>query len=320
MKSINENLQKQALKMLEGKEVDLIIGWEKGTDLVKTTPVFVDTPEKVNRLTYSPFAVTNLVKYLLDYQNLGDKIGVLVKGCDSRAVNRLIQDNQITKDRVVVLGIPCSGQLDPVKVLPKVDPTADLTGVEDKGDSFVLKTSKGDVTLSKKEFLREKCFACENPNPVVADVLLDKEVAKTSKNNDYADVKALEAMSVEEKNNYWNQQFNRCIRCYACRNACTACSCRECVFDMHEPYWVSKKTTLNDNTVFHLTRAMHVAGRCVDCGECDRVCPVDIPLRKLNQKVLKDIKELFGTPTPGSAAETESALGRFNPDDPEEFM
>ncbi|URW87892.1 4Fe-4S dicluster domain-containing protein [Blautia wexlerae] len=29
--------------------------------------------------------------------------------------------------------------------------------------------------------------------------------------------------------------------------------------------------------MFHIIRAFHVAGRCTDCGECDRVCPQGIP-------------------------------------------
>lgn len=319
MKKITEALKAEARKLLESNAVDLVIAYEQGSDLVHLTPLFATTPEKVDRISYNPFAVNNLGKYLLDYAPGEAKIGVVVKGCDSRALNRLIQDNCIPRERIVVIAVPCSGQLDPEKVLAKVDPRAELIEVIEQGDNYVLKTSAGDVTLNKKEFSREKCLTCETPVPVLSDITVG-EVKGEGKANDYAAVKQLEALSPAEKNTFWEKYFSRCIRCNACRNVCSACNCRECVFDMMEPYWVSKKTSLSDNTVFHLTRAMHVAGRCVDCGECDRVCPMDIPLRKLNQKVLKDVKELFGSPTPGSSAEAEIALGRYNPDDPEEFM
>lgn len=319
MIKIIEGLKAETKKLLESKAVDVVIAYEQGSDLLHMTPLFVDTPEKAERISYNPFAVNNLGKYLLDYATGDAKIGVLVKGCDSRALNRLIQDNCIPRERIVAIAVPCNGQLDPEKVLAKVDPRAELKEVLDQGDNYVLKTSSGDVTLSKKDYLREKCFTCETPVPVVSDLIIG-EIKGEGKVNDYQAVKQFEAMSPAEKSVYWEKQFSRCIRCYACRNACSACNCRECVFDMMEPNWVSKKTTLTDNTVFHMTRAMHVAGRCVDCGECDRVCPVDIPLRQLNQKLLKDVKDLFGTSTPGTTSEVEMALGRYNPDDPEEFM
>ncbi|EFK96527.1 protein containing 4Fe-4S binding domain, partial [sediment metagenome] len=32
-------------------------------------------------------------------------------------------------------------------------------------------------------------------------------------------------------------------------------------------------------------RAVHMAGRCIDCGLCEQACPADIPLRALYKKV-----------------------------------
>jgi len=36
-----------------------------------------------------------------------------------------------------------------------------------------------------------------------------------------------------------------------------------------------------------------MVGRCIDCGECERVCPMGIPLRQLYKKVEKEVKQLF---------------------------
>jgi Na+-translocating ferredoxin:NAD+ oxidoreductase RnfC subunit len=38
---------------------------------------------------------------------------------------------------------------------------------------------------------------------------------------------------------------------------------------------------------------MHLAGRCAGCAECERVCPMDIPLNLLNRKMAKELKELY---------------------------
>jgi formate hydrogenlyase subunit 6/NADH:ubiquinone oxidoreductase subunit I len=49
--------------------------------------------------------------------------------------------------------------------------------------------------------------------------------------------------------------------------------------------------------LFHLIRAVHMAGRCIDCGLCEDACPVDIPLRLLYRKSNEIVKDLFGYET-----------------------
>jgi Na+-translocating ferredoxin:NAD+ oxidoreductase RnfC subunit len=66
-------------------------------------------------------------------------------------------------------------------------------------------------------------------------------------------------------------------------------------------------------------RAFHLAGRCIGCGECERVCPMGLPLMKLNKKIEKEIKELFDY-KPGIDTEQKPLLAMFKPDDPEEFI
>lgn len=45
--------------------------------------------------------------------------------------------------------------------------------------------------------------------------------------------------------------------------------------------------------MFQVTRNIHVAGRCTDCGECERACPVNIPLRSLTREMYGIVDELF---------------------------
>ena len=45
--------------------------------------------------------------------------------------------------------------------------------------------------------------------------------------------------------------------------------------------------------MFHLIHAIHLAGRCTECGECERACPMNIPLGKLKKKINMDMLELF---------------------------
>jgi formate dehydrogenase subunit beta len=137
--------------------------------------------------------------------------------------------------------------------------------------------------------------------------------------DDYALVKEQEYLPPGEKAAYWNNEFSQCIRCYACRNICPVCTCKECIFDKKAPRWLTKSTALSENLVYHLIRAFHVAGRCVDCGECERACPMNIPLRSLNKKVEKDVMELFDY-TSGVDVDQPPPLATYQTSDLEEFI
>ncbi|MQL53362.1 dehydrogenase [Desulfofundulus thermobenzoicus] len=320
MKAIQERLRTTAQQLLESGQVNLVIGYGPGSEAGRVIPLFISKPEEASRLVWNPLCVNNLAKYLTDYRNHPGKVAVVVKGCDSRAVVRLLQDQQIQREQVVVLGIPCSGLVNPAAAATQLDPAARIVSAGEDGQAFHLETDRGTVNLNREESLLAKCRECENHTPVLADIMLGEGIADEAPADPFKAVKALEELPVAGKSAFWDRQFSRCLRCYACRNVCPACTCRECIFDQAEPCWVAKANNLSENTAFHLIRAFHVAGRCVDCGECDRVCPVDIPLRLLNRKILKDIKDLFHVPTPGTILEELPVLGAFSPADPDEFM
>jgi L-lactate utilization protein LutB len=125
-------------------------------------------------------------------------------------------------------------------------------------------------------------------------------------------------MSLVERDAYWQQMFSACIRCYACRNVCPVCSCKECCFDQED--WVGKGNNTSDNSFYHIIRAMHMAGRCVGCGECERVCPMHLPVMLLNSKLSLSIDELFDEDPVSMRLDTTATLSQFKLEDPEEFM
>ncbi|GLI34920.1 4Fe-4S dicluster domain-containing protein [Desulforhabdus amnigena] len=96
-------------------------------------------------------------------------------------------------------------------------------------------------------------------------------------------VQEIDSMTVEDRFRYWMAQFDRCIKCYGCRNICPMCFCKEC--SLEEPELIQKGELPTENPIFHLTRAIHMIGRCIDCGLCEEACPADIPLRTLYKKV-----------------------------------
>ena len=86
----------------------------------------------------------------------------------------------------------------------------------------------------------------------------------------------------------WRAEFEKCIKCYGCRNICPMCFCKECSLESEDV--VTKGEIPPDLPIFHLARAVHMIGRCVDCGLCEEACPASIPLRTLYKKV-NDIVE-----------------------------
>jgi ferredoxin len=151
----------------------------------------------------------------------------------------------------------------------------------------------------------------------VYDELIGEEgEIKDSKRFD--EVAKLEAMSPDERYEFWRGELSKCIRCNACRNICPACSCEHCVFDNPESGIAQKAAADSfEENMFHIIRAFHVAGRCTDCGECSRVCPQNIPLHLLNRKFIKDINELYGEFQAGEDTETRAPLNVFDKGDVE---
>ncbi|MDE5775440.1 MAG: 4Fe-4S dicluster domain-containing protein, partial [Treponemataceae bacterium] len=91
-----------------------------------------------------------------------------------------------------------------------------------------------------------------------------------------------------------------------------------CVFDNNAMYTSQKVAQVPfEESLYHIIRAWHVAGRCTDCGECSRVCPEHIPLHLLNRKFIKDINEIYGPYIAGSDMETKPPMLTFTQDDAE---
>jgi len=97
------------------------------------------------------------------------------------------------------------------------------------------------------------------------------------------------------------------------------CYCLECVVTKQKPQWTRRSTDVSENTAYHIQRAWHLSGRCIECGECERVCPVDIPIMTLNRKMTRDVKEMFSF-EPGIDVEAEPLLSCYNPQDHEEYI
>ena len=136
---------------------------------------------------------------------------------------------------------------------------------------------------------------------------------------DRALIERLRAMTRTERWAFWQQELSRCVKCYACRNSCPMCYCEHCTMDCNRPQWVPVASHALGNLEYHMVRAMHLAGRCVECGECGRACPVGIPVHLLTFFAEESTARQFGQRA-GHSAKLDYALSTFKPDDKETFI
>ncbi len=306
---MQEKLIARAKELLAEGKVQKVVGWRKGLFDYDVTPsVFTSAEDLEQNFVFNEFCGANLSKYLVkitreieikksttrmnntmakqrdpnaqDAPIPSEVALVFLKPNDTYSFTQLLKENRITRDDVYAIGVPCQDTL------------------------------KG----------AEPCGNCAGKKPVSCDEYIGVDPnAEVSQNTArMAEVEKLEAMSEAERFAFWQNEFSSCIRCNACRDICPACTCEKCVFDNNALYTSQKVAeTSFEESLYHIIRAWHVAGRCTDCGECSRVCPENIPLHLLNRKYIKDINEIYGEYQAGSDLETKAPMQSFKEDDAE---
>ncbi|MBO5925014.1 MAG: 4Fe-4S dicluster domain-containing protein [Clostridia bacterium] len=307
------DIKKKASEMLLSGEVKRVIGWKKGEFDYDLTPATFESVEELEDFVYDGFCGANLSKYLIKESKKEGKTLVFMKPCDTYSFNQLLKEHRIVRDNVYVVAIDCEGKLDIDKIKSKG--IKGILSVKEDGDEVIIDTIYGESKVVKGEVMLEKCLTCKSKEHVAYDESMAQGVENVSLDR-FSEVAKLEAMTADERYEFWRGELSKCIRCNACRNVCPACSCVKCVFD-NDASGVSAKSNANEfeESMFHIIRAFHVAGRCTDCGECSRVCPQHIPLHLINRKFIKDINTLYGEYQAGADVDSRGPLTNYTTDD-----
>jgi formate dehydrogenase subunit beta len=165
-----------------------------------------------------------------------------------------------------------------------------------------------------------------SPDGSLLDIA-DIEVMKTyigkadlsNPEKDRALIAELNKLSPAEKFAWWQKELSKCIKCYACRQSCPMCYCTRCTVEVNQPQWIPVKANTHGNMDWHILRAMHLAGRCISCGECGRACPVGIPCHLLTMHLADQVFNYFKVYA-GTSEKMSSVLSTYEPNDKESFI
>ncbi len=295
-------LREQVAALLHDGRVRVVAGYARGSLPGQMVPAFATDRAGAEALEWNERCAANLAVYLPRLLSRGarpaggppaagdGKVGIVIKSCDAKSVVGLMRENQLDREQVVLIGVPCTGMWEEGK-------------------------------------LAAKCYACADAVSPLADVIItpdptgaagpgERAVAADPRD---AEIAALQALPATERWDFWQRQFDRCLRCYACRAVCPLCYCETCVADKNQPQWVPVSIDGSGNTAWNVTRAMHLAGRCIDCDACTRACPADIRLDLLNRRISDQIEHSFGY-RPAADASVSPPLATYQPSDPDGFL
>ena len=314
---MQEQMISRAKALLQDGTVDRVLGWKIGEFKYDLTPAVFKSAEEIDDdFVYNTFSCANLSKYLIkETRKDCGKILIFVKPCDSYSLQQLIKEHRVNREKIYIIGIECFGKTDIEKVKDRgLSAICDIT---EDDTSITVETAYGEKEkIMKHEVMAERCLSCKSKKIVIFDELIGENGEVVEDCNRFDMVARLEAMTPDERFEFWQNELSRCIRCNACRNVCPACTCEKCVFDNDESGVAQKAAqTSFEESNFHIIRAFHVAGRCTDCGECTRVCPQHIPLHLLNRKFIKDANELYGEYQAGEDADSRYPMVDFTFDD-----
>ena len=185
---------------------------------------------------------------------LNKKAGILARPCDARVIVQYISERQIKRENVYIIGVDCVGMVD---------------------ENGSPRPGCQDCTVHKPPVYDE----------YIRDGRVDAIKAEKAETND------TDLAGNFEK---FKKEIDKCILCYACRQACYGCYCKTCFIERELPDWQPASIDAGTKMTFHLGRSMHLAGRCIECGACEASCQSGVNVRYIIKEVTKFIEDLYG--------------------------
>ena len=285
-------------KLLDEGKIDVVLAYADGDlDDGALIPYFARTAEDTDKIKWGDRCWQNLAPYL---HGRKDRIAIVAKPCDARAVVQFIIENQIERDNVYIIGMDCPGMIDAdgdprpgcgeckVRVAPVCDTRIVDERIAAHGDAAHGDAAHGDVPFVSND--------TKGTSPCAASPFATGSPSGSLKN--------------------FRDEIDKCILCYSCRQACYGCYCSTCFIQRDMPDWQPAEIDAGTKMTFHLGRAMHLAGRCVECGACEAACASGVNVRYIIKEATDFIEEMYGFRT-GMDFDTTQAMLTYKMDDKE---
>lgn len=175
---------------LESKRVDAVLAVKaRGGHRYDGTPVLITAPQEVIETAGSlHFASPNIARCLKEYLDgaSNQRIAVVCKPCDARAIIELAKRAQINLDNLLLIGVNCTGTLPPAKAKRMLEQEfgvnpGDVIGEDIEEGKLIIKLKDGTEKerdlgeLEEKGYgRRENCRRCEVNIPTMADLACGK--------------------------------------------------------------------------------------------------------------------------------------------------
>lgn len=276
-------LQAVARSILATGTAEGILGYAAGLAGDDIGPVFITKPEDATALLMPEGAPYGLLRLARDY--LSDRrIAVFARTCDIRAFIELVKRKCFAPEQVFTVGINCDAAPGPGArsscrrcEYPRAT-MADLEiSIGDSACAVTAHSARGEDVVKAAELGTADPFTL--PDSWCDTAVATQESDLTSDGD------------LEQRLEYWMGQFDKCIKCYGCRNACPLCYCKDCY--LNGGRGLVPGGQLAPPRIFHLTRLAHVADSCLNCGQCEAACPMGIPLTRLYHKLHRELAEIF---------------------------
>jgi formate dehydrogenase subunit beta len=165
-------------------------------------------------------------------------------------------------------------------------------GTMDKKTTFVEICSEKGTRLFEAA-IEADCIKVEQPSAEAIDIRKKKDYAAVELARQWQekDFTSLEQMSSDERFDYWFGQFSLCIKCYGCRDACPICYCKDCFLEADRGFILPGE--IPPDVMFPMIRITHVMDSCVNCGQCQDACTMELPLSNLIFLLSKKIDAIF---------------------------